>query len=121
MGVSQEQRLRILRLADSEEIYTTEYVELEGLRIGKLTAYYNKNWHSIREEWVQEMKHNKFSMLNSTNNRVESMNKHLKSVITKYSNIVKFFRDMKLMLGVMETERNHRALQMCQNAPPVPS
>ena len=43
------------------------------------------------------MKHNKFRMLNSTNNRVESMNKHLKSVITKYSNIATFFRDLKLI------------------------
>ena len=56
------------RLADSEETYTTAYVELVGLRIGKLTAYYSKNWHSIRLERVQGMKHNKFSMLNSTNN-----------------------------------------------------
>ena len=123
MGISQEQRLGILSIlqrlayADSEEIYTTAYVELVGLGIGKLTAYYNKNWHPIRDEWVQGMKHTKFSMLNSTNNRVESLNKHLKSVITKYSNIVTFFRDLKLMLAAMETERNHRALKMCQKAP----
>ena len=63
------------------------------------------------------MKHNKFSMLNRTNNRVESLNKHLKSVITKYSNIVTFFRILKFMLAAMETERNHRTLQMCQKAP----
>ena len=84
--------------------------------IGKLSAYYNKNWHPIREEWVEGMKHNKFSMLNSTNNRVEGMNKHLKYVITKYSNIVTF-RVLKFMLAAMETECNHRTLQMCQKAP----
>ena len=103
MGISQEQRLGILSIlqrvayADLEEIYTTTYVELVGLGIGKLSAYYNNNWHPIRLERVHGMKHNKFSMLNSTNNRVESMNKHLKSVITKYSNILTFFRDLKLM------------------------
>ena len=88
------------------------YVELVGLGFAKLSAYFNKNWHPIREEWVQGMKHNKFSMLNSTNNSVESLDKHLKSVITKHRNIVTFFRDLKLMLAGMETERNHRALQM---------
>ena len=88
MGVSQEQRLGILSIlqrlayADSEESYMTKYVELVGLGIDKLSAYYNKNWHPIREEWVQGMKH-KFSMLNSTNNHVKILNKHLKSVITK--------------------------------------
>ena len=103
MGISQEQRLGILNIlqrlayADLEEIYTTAYVELVGFRIGKLSAYYNNNWHPIRLERVHGMKHNKFSMHNSTNNRVESMNKHLKSVITKYSNIETFFRDLKLM------------------------
>ena len=123
MAVSQEQQLEILSIlrrlvyANSAKPYTTAYVELVGLEINKLLAYYNKNWHPIREEWVQGMKHTKFSMLNSTNNRVESLNNHLKCVITKYSNIVTFFLDLKLMLGAMETERNHRALQMCQKPP----
>ncbi len=71
-----------LAYADSEESYTSVYVELVGLGIVKLSAHFNKNWHPIREEWVQGMKHNKFSMLNSTNNSVESLDKHLKSVIT---------------------------------------
>ena len=123
MGVYLEQWLGILSIlrrlvyANSEKTYMTTYVELVGLGIGKLTAYYNKNWHPIRDEWVQWMKHNNFSMLNSTNNHVKIMNKHVKSVITKYSNIVTFFRDLKLMLAAMEMERNHRALQMCQKPP----
>ena len=109
MGISQEQRLGILSIlqrlayADLEEIYTTAYVELVGLGIGKLSAYYNKNWHPIRLERVHRMKH-KFNMLNSTNNRVESMTKHLKSVITKYSNIATFFRDLKLIFLCQSVE-----------------
>ena len=102
---------------DGSAIYRLTTTRTGTRWIGKLSAYYNKNWHPIRQEWVQGMKHNKFSMLNSTNNRVESLNRHLKYVITKYSNIVTFFRILKLMLAAMETERNHRTLQICQKAP----
>jgi len=42
--------------------------------------YYNANWHTIRDEWVECFKSLSFTLGENTNNRLESINGKLKSV-----------------------------------------
>ena len=56
-----------------------------------VTDHFDGNWHSIREQWVDGLKNSQCKYLNRTNNRVESINAKLKSVITRYSGMMQFF------------------------------
>ena len=50
--------------------------------------------------------------MNRTNNRVESINQKLKMVISRYSGITLFFRDLMRCLTCLNIERDHRALDV---------
>ena len=50
--------------------------------------------------------------MNRTNNRVESINQKLKSVISRYSGITPFFQDLMKCLNTLRVERDHRALEI---------
>ena len=50
--------------------------------------------------------------MNRTNNRVESINQKLKSVITRYSGMTEFFLDLMKCLMSLKIERDHRALDI---------
>ena len=71
-------------------IYQEHYSELKETKLQPVLAYFHANWHNIRKEWVQGLKGRSKNLLNSTNNRVESINQKLKMVITKYTGIVQF-------------------------------
>ncbi|CAL8258529.1 unnamed protein product [Arctogadus glacialis] len=120
LGLKQDQRLSILEIvqkltyASSEEEYDRLYGTLVGMNNESVLNYYNTNWHSIKEQWVEGLKRQSLNLMTSTNNRVEGFNHKLKSVITKYSGMVTFFKDLKQVLAVLETERSHRALLIVQ-------
>ena len=44
------------------------------------SEYFIKNWHGIREQWVRGYMFVRESYFNTTNNRLESFNRKLKSV-----------------------------------------
>ena len=48
------------------------YKELKELELTKVAAYFEKNWHGIREEWVEGLKKQHLSLGERTTNRVES-------------------------------------------------
>ena len=50
--------------------------------------------------------------MNRTNNRVESINQKLKSVISRYSGVTQFFQDLMKCLNTLRIERDHRALEI---------
>ena len=78
----------------------------------KVVAYFNSNCHSIRHEWVDGLKNASCNFMNCTNNRVESINQKLKSVITRYSGITQFFQDLMKCLTTLRVERDHTALEI---------
>ena len=47
----------------------------------EVVQYFDSNWHCIRKEWVIGLKYSCGSFLNTTNNRLESING--KQVMTK--------------------------------------
>ena len=66
----------------NEEEYDTLYEQLVEDAPPTVVDYFNENWQPIRDEWVMGMKFKVRNFLNTTNNRLESLNAKLKSVIT---------------------------------------
>ena len=96
LKISADHRLHALELlhkltyCKSGESYNEIYAELLENCPKSVTEYFNKNWHPLKEQWVEGFKGKSTNLLNRTNNRVESINQKLKSVIAKFSNIVVF-------------------------------
>ena len=88
LGISQGERVLCLELlskmayAHSEAAYTTFYDQFKQSVPKNVIDYFDGNWHGIREQWVDGLKNSQCNYLNRTNNRVESINAKLKSVIT---------------------------------------
>ncbi|KAI0241980.1 hypothetical protein LSAT2_015341 [Lamellibrachia satsuma] len=87
---------------------------VEGLKKQWVEGLKEQWVEGLKEQWVEGLKVQQRNFLTRTNNRVESINQKLKSVITKFSNIVLFFKDLKVALSMLETERNYRIAQIVQ-------
>jgi len=79
--------------------------------------YFIKNWHDIREEWVTGLAFNSGNFLNATNNRLESFNSKLKSVIPTFSNLSEFFKQLFIVLKCVRSERDSKTIGIIQKRP----
>ena len=77
--------------ARDEEEYFKLYQELKDTKLKQVIEYFDNNWHEIRKQWVEGLKREACHYLNSTNNRLESINQKIKSVVTKHSSLLTFF------------------------------
>lgn len=77
---------------------TCRYIQilLTELTPHQVVTYFNKNWHNIREQRVTGLMSESGNFLNSTNNRLESFNLKLKSVILVHSNLPEFLKNFLL-------------------------
>lgn len=73
----------------SEEEYKEVYEKLCTVAPKKFIDYFNTHWHSIRREWTDWGMIYK-NLGNLTNNRLESLNAKLKSIIQKMNSLVDF-------------------------------
>ena len=71
--------------------------------------YFNEQWHSIRDQWSMGLKYTTGNFFSTTNNRLESINAKLKSVISRYSSLEEFVDKFFLILRVLRCERDHKA------------
>lgn len=106
--------LQKLAYASSEQHYNEVYLELVQDAPQTVVRYYNDNWHSIRSEWVLGIKFVAGSFLNSTNNRLESLNGKLKQVIKRYSTLEEFVTNLLIVITSLRTERDHKAALLYQ-------
>jgi len=80
MGISAAQRVTVLEIisklayAKDEEDYRKYYQQLRDTKLKRVIEYFDDNWHEIREQWVEGFKQESCNYLNSTNNRLESIN-----------------------------------------------
>ena len=115
MGISSGQRTLCLELlqkmayAPSESEYDKIYSQFQNDAPREVVDYFNTNWHVIRKEWVLGLKFGPSSFLNSTNNRLESINGKLKQVISRNSSLEEFVEHFFIILTALRTERDHRA------------
>lgn len=75
-GITDIERKRILLIlndmvyASSIDVYNSLYNELVNLNIPSVMLYFDKNWHSIKEEWTMFGRNQFSNYLNTTSNRV---------------------------------------------------
>ena len=106
-----------LTYARGEAEYQELYATFQQAAPQQILDYFNRHWHASRAEWVEGLKSEVVTLLTSTNNRAESTNQKLKTVIVKHSGIVEFFRSLISTLNSMNVERDHRALLVNQRVP----
>lgn len=120
MGITAGQRTACLEMvqklayASSAAKYSELYEEFQLGAPKEVIAYFNKNWHPIKDEWVLGMKSDCGSFLNFTNNRLESLNGKLKQVIDRHSSLEDFIDKFFITLSALRRERDHKVATMFQ-------
>ena len=119
MGITSGQRQLSLELvqkmaySSTEEEYAKVHSEFQRDVPKIVKKYFEECWHPIRKEWVMGLKAESGSFLNTTNNRLESINGKLKQVISRHSSLEKF-ESFFTILATLRTERDHKAAVMFQ-------
>ena len=115
MGISSGQRNLCLELLQqmaysaNEDKYMDLYSRFKASSPDVVIKYFDEQWHPIRSQWALGMKFSTGNFLNGTNNRVESLNAKLKSVISCHSSLEEFIQKFFLILRVLRAERDHKA------------
>ena len=115
MGISSGQRTLCLELVQkmaylsTESEYSCLYDRLERDAPKEVVQCFNDSWHTIRSEWVLGLKSCCGNFLNSTNNRLESINDKLKQVTDLRSTLEEFISKFFVILVALRTERGHKA------------
>ncbi len=65
------------------------------------------------------MKHSCGNFLNGTNNRLESLNAKVKSVISRYSSLEEFVENFFVVIRVLRSEQDHKASLAFQKVPVI--
>ena len=109
-----------LAYAKTESEYTRLYDEFSNAAPRAVKDYFDSSWNVIKEEWVMGFKFSTGNFLNTTNNRLESINGKLKQVITKYSTLEFFFEQFFIILSVLRNERDYKTVYSCQKTKVIP-
>ena len=119
LGIAQGEKLRALELlqsmaySKSEEEYERTYEQLCHEASPAVLSYFNRNWHSIRNQWVDGLKDG-VNLGTRTNNRIESINSKVKSVLKHHSTLLEFAESTLVALLSLRTERDHKTVNMFQ-------
>ncbi|XP_050053743.1 uncharacterized protein LOC114128013 isoform X3 [Aphis gossypii] len=111
--------LQKISYSKSPEEYNDNYEIMTELLPIQVMQYYNLNWHPIKKQWVDGFISKNF--LNFTNNRTESLNRNLKSIIKKLSSLQEFLENLFVELQIERTERDHRAMKTIHKLPVINS
>lgn len=101
---------RLVYSCSSEE-YEVAYNDLVDLNLKHVTSYFNENWHCIREEWTLFGLNEHCNYMNTTNNRMESLNNKLKLVGNRNANLQSFFENLSISISHASTEKDLAALR----------
>ena len=120
MGITAGQRTACLEMvqklayASSAAKYNELYEEFQRDAPKEIIAYFNKNWHPIKDEWVLGMKSDCGSFLTFTNNQLENLNGKLKQVIDRHCTLEDFIDKFFITLTALRRERDHKVATMFQ-------
>lgn len=106
-------------LSQTDEVYQETYKSLQNTGCAKVLQYFNKNWHPIRNEWVEGLKHQATTFGNYTNNRVEAINHEIMQVVKQYAPLQEMFSDLLIVLNSLHLEPDQRAMEALLKAPVV--
>lgn len=114
-GITPEQRKEVISIlikmvyAESRQQYNQLYRALQNLNCPRAQEYFDQNRYDITEQWVGYLVDSYRHYENRTNNRLEELNQKIKSVVTKYANLAKFFNDLIILMSSYNVERDHVA------------
>lgn len=103
--------------AESSGAYGKCYRSLQSMRCPQLQSYFDDNWHNIQEQWVGYLVNQHLNFGDRSNNRLESLNQKIKSVVTKYSNLGRFFDGLITLTTSYNVERDHVAADNVMRKP----
>ena len=95
--------------ASTEICYMDQYNQFVRNSSPTFIEYFNNNWHDIRHQWVRGHMFSLHSLYNATNNRLESFNGKLKSVIKFYSPLSDSIEGFFTVLSALRNERDNIA------------
>lgn len=120
LGITSGARVLSLELmqkmvyAKSEAEYDSLYDQFQKDVPKEVVEYFDECWHKIKDEWVIGITSCCGTFLNTTNNRLESINGKLKQVISRNSSLEEFIHHFFVILTALRTERDHKAAVMFQ-------
>ena len=120
MSISPAQRDRCLEMlqqlayASSEENYMKLYNDFVQAAPMSVRQYFDRNWHDIRDQWVRGLMCETMNFGNTTNNRLESLNQKVKSVVAPNCTFASCVSSLKSAIESLRAERDHRAVAMVQ-------
>ena len=97
--------------------YSTQYEDRKSTQLHSVITYYDSNWHNIRKQWVEGLKHQQMSLGERTNNRLESLFQKLKSMISSHHKLLKLLSRFLSFLQMMRTERDRKVAQLFYKVP----
>lgn len=117
MEISTTQRLHVLETltklvySRTNELYEIFYQELCDTKLKNVLAYYNDNWHCIRQEWTLHGRNSHANYMNVTNNRTERLNRTFKQIGSRYANLLTFFSNITTTIAVLASEKDIKAVK----------
>ena len=103
--------------APTEKKYLDLYRQFQNCAPPIVLKYFDDQWHPIRKQWTMGMKYSTGNFFNNINNRLESLNAKLKSVISWYSSLETFVDKFFLILQVLRSEQDYQASLSTLKAP----
>ena len=116
MGITSAERFRCLKIiqliaySKTPEDYTKKLEMLKMTKLDSVISYFMENWDPIKNQWVFAFKDSHMNLGQTTNNRLESTFKKLKSVCSKYASLMQFFLEFFTFLGAIRNDINHYLL-----------
>ena len=114
MGITSGQRYTILQhlkgitYSKSEEEYLDKYKSMCEIIPISVRNYYDRNWHSIKEQWVVGFKNEQFNLANHTTNRVESLFRSLKASVSHRGSIQTLIQKFMHLLSLLRDVRRRK-------------
>ena len=112
-------KIQTIAYSRNAESYQSQYDTLCEAMPDIVRNYYDRNWHPIRQEWVDGLKQI-MNLCTRTNNRIESFFKHLKSYITTRGSIEELIEGYMSVLSILRNERSYRLLKHLSTVPTKP-
>ncbi|CAG9772142.1 unnamed protein product [Ceutorhynchus assimilis] len=84
-----------------------------------IVDYFDTNWHESREEWSLSNKYMTRSLLNTTNNRIESMNAKIKQIVNRYSKLEQFVEEFMTFIACQHVEHDRKAAHQFHKTPVI--
>lgn len=100
--------------ARSEEEYDHLYRTLKSSSPPAVVDYFNSIWHDIHAEWIMAIKWSCGNFMNFTNNRADSINGKLKTIVDWCSSLENFARNVFSFVHSTRKEVAHKAATMLQ-------